>query len=167
MSHNLQPQSLRVSIAERKRINMNQLIKSLPQVLRAAGTSAEVAEAAAIAAWKHAAGDGLKEHAVPLRLENRTLIVAVADRIWQKQLTSMRGQMLYRINSTLGQPLVSALDFVIDPKVVKPRVEQPEPDELLDNEVPLELWSAANAIHDKELRKSFLKTALLSLKRKR
>jgi len=167
MSHNLQPQSLRVSIAQRKRINMNQLIKSLPQVLRAAGTSAEVAEAAAIAAWKHAAGDGLKEHAVPLRLENRTLIVAVADRIWQKQLTSMRGQMLYRINSTLGQPLVSALDFVIDPKVVKPRVEQPEPDELLDNEVPLELWTAANAIHDKELRKSFLKTALLALKRKR
>ena len=36
-----------------------------------------------------------------------------------------------------------------------------------DNEIPLELWSAANAIHDKELRKSFLKTALLSLKRKR
>lgn len=146
---------------------MNQLVKSLPQVLRAAGTSAEVAEAAAIAAWKHAAGDGLKEHAVPLRLENRTLIVAVADRIWQKQLTSMRGQMLFRINSTLGQPLVSALDFVIDPKLVKPRVEQSEPDELLDNEVPLELWTAANAIHDKELRKSFLKTALLALKRKR
>lgn len=146
---------------------MNQLIKSLPQVLRAAGTSAEVAEAAAIAAWKHAAGDGLKEHAVPLRLENRTLIVAVADRIWQKQLTSMRGQMLFRINSTLGQSLVSALDFVIDPKLVKPRVEQSEPDELLDNEVPLELWTAANAIHDKELRKSFLKTALLALKRKR
>ena len=70
---------------------MNQLIKSLPTVLRASGNAAEVAEAAAIAAWKHAAGDGLKEHAVPLRLEGRTLIIAVADRIWQKQLTSMRG----------------------------------------------------------------------------
>ena len=147
---------------------MNQLIKSLPQVLRAAGVSAEVAEAAAIAAWKHAAGDGLKEHAVPLRLENRTLTVAVADPIWQKQLTSMRGQLLFRVNSILGQPLVSALDFVVDPKLVKPHVEQPEQqEELLDNEVPLELWSAANAIHDKELRKSFLKTALLSLRRKR
>lgn len=147
---------------------MNQLIKSLPTVLRASGNAAEVAEAAAIAAWKHAAGDGLKEHAVPLRLENRTLTVAVADRIWQRQLNSMRGQMLFRINSILGQPLVSALDFVIDPKLVKPRVEQTEDqDELLDNEVPLELWSAASAIHDKELRKSFLKTALLALKRKK
>jgi hypothetical protein len=145
---------------------MNQLIKSLPTVLRASGNAAEVAEAAAIAAWKHAAGDGLKEHAVPLRLEHRTLTVAVADRIWQRQLTSMRGQMLFRINSILGQPLVSALDFVIDPKLVKPRAE-PTQNEPLDNEVPLELWSAANAIHDQELRKSFLKTALLSLKRKR
>jgi hypothetical protein len=168
MSHSLQQQSLRVSIAQRKRINVNQLIKSLPTVLRASSNAAEVAEAAALAAWKHAAGAGLKEHAVPLRLENRTLIVAVADRIWQKQLTSMRGQMLFRINSILGQPLVSTLDFVIDQKLVKPRVEQTEQqNEALDNEVPLELWSAANAIHDKELRKSFLKTALLSLKRRK
>jgi len=147
---------------------MNQWIKSLPGVLRAAGDSAEVAEAAAIAAWKHAAGDGLKDHAVALKLENRTLTIAVADPIWQKQLTSMRGQLLFRLNTTLGQPLVSALDFVIDPKLAKPRAEQTsQPEELLDNEVPLELWSAANAIHDKELRKNFLKTALLALKRKK
>jgi hypothetical protein len=147
---------------------MNQLIKSLPQVLRASGNSAEVAEAAAIAAWKHAAGDGLKEHAVALKLENRVLTVAVADPIWQKQLNAMRSQLLFRVNTTLGQPIVSAFNFVIDRERVKPRVEQTEHDEeLLDNEVPIELWSAANTIHDKELRKNFLKTALLSLKRKR
>jgi predicted nucleic acid-binding Zn ribbon protein len=147
---------------------MNQLIKSLPTVLRASGNSAEVAEAAAIAAWKHAAGDGLKEHAVALKLENRVLTVAVADPIWQKQLNAMRSQLLFRVNTTLGQPLVSAFNFVIDRERVKPRVERPEHDEeLLDNEVPIELWSAANTIHDKELRKNFLKTALLSLKRKR
>ena len=146
---------------------MNRLIKSLPQVLRASGNSAEVAEAAAIAAWKHAAGDGLKEHAVALKLENRVLTVAVADPIWQKQLTSMRGQLLYRVNTILGQPLVSAFNFVVDREHVKPHIEQPEKDEPLDNEVPLELWSAANTIHDQELRKNFLKTALRSLKRKR
>src|ERR1043165_5235117 len=123
MTHGLQQQSLRVSIAQRKRINMNQLIKSLPQVLRAAGNSAEVAEAAAIAAWKHAAGDGLKEHAVALRLENRTLTIAVADRIWQKQLNSMRGQLLFRVNTILGQSLVSAFVFVIDPKLANSSVK--------------------------------------------
>jgi hypothetical protein len=158
-------QSLRVSIAKRK--SMNQLIKSLPGVLRAAGDSTEVAEAAAIAAWKHAAGDGLKEHAVPLRLEHRTLRVAVIDTIWQKQLHSMRGQLLFRVNSILGQPVVSSIEFEINPKLFKARTEQPSrPEELLDNEVPLELWSAANAIHDKELRKNFLKTAMTALRRR-
>ena len=146
---------------------MNQLIKSLPGVLRAAGDSTEVAEAAAIAAWKHAAGNGLKEHAVPLKLEDRTLTIAVADAIWQKQLHSMRGQLLFRVNSILGKPLVGALDFVVDAKIAKAHVERPaQGEELIDNEVPLELWSAASAIQDKELRRKFLKTALLSLRHK-
>ena len=146
---------------------MNQLIKSLPQVLRAAGNAEEVAEAAAIAAWKHIAGDGLKEQAVPVKLVDRTLIVAVADAIWKKQLHSMRSSLLFRLNSLLGQPIVSTIDFVIDARVVKTRTEQSKPSEQpLDNEVPLELWSAANAIHDKELRKSFLKTAMTALRRK-
>jgi hypothetical protein len=146
---------------------MNQLIKSLPGVLRAANNAEEVAEAAAIAAWKHAAGDGLKDHAVPVKLEGRTLMVSVADRIWQKQLESMRGQLLFRVNTILGQPIVGAIEFVIDPKLAKARSgETKQQEQPLDNEVPLELWSAANAIHDKELRKKFLKTASLSLKRK-
>ena len=146
---------------------MNQLIKSLPTILRAAGDSEEVAQAAAVAAWKHAAGDGLKDHAVPVKLENRTLTVAVADTIWQKQLNSMRGQLMFRVNTTLGQPLVGVIEFVIDPGLARPHAEQEQPEEeLLDNEVPLELWSAANAIHDQELRRTFLKTATRSLRRK-
>src|SRR5215510_6994841 len=146
---------------------MNQLIKSLPGVLCAAGNAEEVAQAAALAAWKHAAGYGLKDHAVPVNLENRTLTVAVADVIWQKQLHAMRGQMLFRVNSILGQPIVSAIEFVVDPKVAKARAETPKPpDDPLDNEVPLEIWSAANTIHDKELRRSFLRTAMAALKRK-
>jgi hypothetical protein len=143
---------------------MNQFIKSLPTVLRAAGDSDEVAEAAAIAAWKHAAGDGLKGLAVPLKLENRILTISVADAIWQKQLHSMRGQLLFRVNSILGQPVVSAIEFVVDAKIARVLVEQKT--QPLDNEVPLELWSAASAIQDKKLRKSFIKTAVMSLKRR-
>jgi hypothetical protein len=146
---------------------MNQLIKSLPGVLRAAGDSEEVAEAAAIAAWKFAAGDGLKDHAVPVKLENRTLTVSVADAIWQKQLHLMRGQLLFRVNSILGKAIVGAIEFVIDSRLAAAQVEeQKQQEQSVDNEVPLELWSAANAIHDKELRKRFLKTATLSLRRR-
>jgi predicted nucleic acid-binding Zn ribbon protein len=96
---------------------MEGLIKSLPAVLRASGNAPEVAEAAAIAAWKHAAGEGLRDHAVPLGLQDRTLKIAVADPIWQKQLHLMRGQMLFRVNSLLGQPIVGELEFIVDPNL--------------------------------------------------
>jgi len=95
---------------------MEALIKALPAVLRASGNAPEVAEAAAIAAWKHCAGEGLRDRAVPLALQDRTLRVAVADLIWQKQLTAMRGQMIYRINTLLGQPVVGAIEFIISPE---------------------------------------------------
>ena len=77
----------------------------------------KVAEAAAIAAWKHAAGEQLKEHALHLSLQDRTLKVAVRDAIWQKQLHSMRGQMIYRVNSLLGQPIVDTIEFIVDPNL--------------------------------------------------
>jgi len=96
---------------------MEGLIKSLPAVLRASGNAPEVIEAAAIAAWRHAAGAGLKEHAVPLGLQDRTLKIAVRDAIWQRQLHTMRGSMLFRVNSLLGQPLVGSIEFIIDPEL--------------------------------------------------
>ena len=95
---------------------MEALIKALPAVLRASGNAPEVAEAAAIAAWKHCAGEGLKERAIAFELSDRRLRVAVADLIWQKQMNAMRGQMLYRINTLLGQPVVGTIEFVIDPE---------------------------------------------------
>ncbi len=147
---------------------MDELIKSLPNVLRAVGDSSEVVEAAAIAAWKHTAGDGLKDHAVPLRLEDRTLMVAVPDTVWQKQLGTMRGQLLFRVNSILGQPIVSRIEFLIDPEIARVRAEpKKQKDQAHDDEVPLELWSAANAIQDKQLRQKFLKAATGLIKRQK
>ena len=95
---------------------MEALIKALPAVLRASGNAPEVAEAAAIAAWKHCAGEGLKDRAVAFALQDRALRVAVADLIWQKQLHAMRSQMLFRINTLLGQPVVGTIEFIIDPE---------------------------------------------------
>ncbi len=146
---------------------MDELVKTLPNLLRVIGNSKEVAEAAAIAAWRHAAGEGLRNHALPLGLEGNTLVVAIADAVWQKQLGAMKGQMLFRINAILGQPLVSQIDLRIDPRMAHSRaLPRPEKKEdVLDNDVPLELWSAANAIKDKGLRQAFLKAALCSTKR--
>jgi predicted nucleic acid-binding Zn ribbon protein len=142
------------------------LIKSLPQVLRATGDSEEVAEAAALAAWKHVAGEGLRDHAAATRLEEKTLVVEVRDAIWQKQLAMMKRQLIFRVNSTLGQPLVKDIELRIIPKVLSAApAPGPANTDLVDNEVPLELWSAASAIEDTQLRQKFLKAAMGALRR--
>jgi hypothetical protein len=98
---------------------MEDLFRSLPKLLRSAGNVPEVAEAIAVAAWKRVAGEGLRWNAVPFRLYQKTLVVAVPDAGWQKQLESMSGHLLFRINSLLGQAVVTYIEFRIDLKTVE------------------------------------------------
>lgn len=98
---------------------LEHLIKALPAILRAGGNSEEVAEAAAVAAWKHVAGTALSRQAVATKLSTGTLVVAVSDSIWQKQLESMRAPLRQRLNGLLGQVLVKRLEFRIDPAALK------------------------------------------------
>ena len=97
---------------------MESLLKTLPAILQAAGEAPEVVEAACIAAFKHAAGEGLRDHALPLNLNNDTLVIAVADSTWQRQLQSLSGQLLFRINSMLGKPIVKHLEFRVAPELM-------------------------------------------------
>jgi hypothetical protein len=145
---------------------MEQLIKSLATVVSAAGNSAEVAEAAVLAAWVHVTGEGIRPHAVATNLEGTTLVVDVRDTIWQQQLTIMRSQLIYRLNTILGRSLVKTVELRINPKALKPVEQKRKAPELLDNEVALDLWSAASAIEDKQLRQKFLKAATGMLRRK-
>lgn len=148
---------------------MDSLIKTLPKILQAAGDSPEVAEAACIAAWKHAAGEGLRDHAVPLRLSRKTLVIAVADTTWQKQMQSLSGQLLFRLNSILGQPLVTFVDFRVDPKAVAnargPQYAIRTNREVDPATVSAELVTAAAAIKDKDLRRTFLGAAISCINR--
>jgi predicted nucleic acid-binding Zn ribbon protein len=145
---------------------MDQLIKSLPRVLRAAGNSPDAVEAAVLAVWLHATGDGIRQHATANSLDGTTLIVDVRDTVWQQQLKLMQSQLIYRINTTLGQALVNQIELRVNPTALPPIVQKPEPREILDNEVPLDLWSAASEIEDKQLRQKFLQAAMGMLRRK-
>ena len=147
---------------------MDSLIKTLPKIIQAVGDSPEVAEAACIAAWKHAAGDGLRDHAVPLGVRQKTLIISVVDTTWQKQLKSLSGQLIFRINSLLGQPLVTFIDFRVDPdEVARARGTQyaTVKRDLDPAKVPVELVTAAAEIKDKDLRRAFLGAATSCLNR--
>jgi hypothetical protein len=94
--------------------------------------------------------------------------VAVSDAIWQSQLESMKRSLVLRLNVILGKPLVKRLDFHIDAASAGRRVEaasnRSSQCEINANDVSLELWSAANAIRDKRLRKTFLAAAASRLR---
>ena len=138
---------------------MDSLIKTLPAVLRAAGDSELVAEAACFAAWNHTVGEGLRNNVVPLAFEQRTLVVAVRDSIWQRQLKSMVGQLISRVNAVLGQQLVKTIEFRIQPEsIAKAELEKPDSNKTMPA-VPEELLFAAGRISDPKLRRAFLGAA--------
>ncbi|MCA1606161.1 MAG: DUF721 domain-containing protein [Acidobacteria bacterium] len=149
---------------------MDSLIKTLPAILKAAGASEEVAAAACIAAWRHAVGEGLSSQAAPLRLQNKTLVVIVPDRLWKAQLEQMRGQLRHRLNSVVGQELVKSVEFHVDPKTLA-RIRGPQADKAAggagpaDYIIPAELLSAAAGIPDVELRRAFLGAAASCVRR--
>ncbi len=149
---------------------MESLLKSLPAILQAVGDSPEVVEAACMAAWKHAAGEGLRDHAVPLNLNNNTLVIGVADSTWQQQLQSLSSHLLFRLNSILGHTIVSHLEFRVAPEVLQKISEAAGTRLVIDEHsnsdtVPIELITAAARIQDKDLRRAFLGAALSCIKR--
>jgi hypothetical protein len=145
---------------------MEDLFQSLPKLLRAAGESEEVLEAASFAAWRRVAGEALRGCAVPFRLFNKRLIVSVPDTTWRKQLEQVSPQLVFRLNSLLGQAVVTYVEFRVDPQTVRAeraRLRNTEYERLTQEETALdraaELDAAAHAIHDEDLRRRFLLAA--------
>jgi hypothetical protein len=145
---------------------MDELFKALPQLLRAAGESEEVSEAVAFAAWRRVAGEAMRGSAVPFRLYKKTLVVAVPDVTWRKQLEQVSPQLIFRLNSLLGQALVTYVEFRVDPQTVgreRERARRTQYKRLVEEENALrraeELDDAADAIHDDDLRRRFLLAA--------
>ena len=145
---------------------MEDLFQSLPKLLRAAGESEEVLEAASFAAWRRVAGEALRGCAVPFRLYNRRLIVSVPDTTWRKQLEQVSPQLVFRLNSLLGQAVVTYVEFRVDPQTVReerarlrdtPYEQHTREEAALDRAV--ELGDAVEAIRDDELRRRFLLAA--------
>ncbi len=139
---------------------MDKLINTLPKILAAANGSDEVAEAVCVAAWKHAVGDVLNSHAVPVQLQDQTLVVAVSDNIWQRQLEQLRGQLLFRLNAVLGQQTVKSIEVRIQPSMFKSVNEKLKSNDKRNAAVPIELLSAAAEIRDAGLRRAFLGAAM-------
>jgi len=77
------------------------------------GSGDEFRQYAAFAAWVAAAGRQVSKITVPVRLDDKTLIVAVSDETWRSQLKGMSGQLLFKLNALLGERSISRLEFII------------------------------------------------------
>lgn len=144
---------------------MIDLTALLPKLLRANGANAELAVKLA---WSKAAGAGLRRETMPVRLVSKTLIVAVADPIWQKQLQHMSAELIFRINNLLQGNLIDTIEFRVDAGALK---SNPPPNRASEKEptnqpAPTELLFAASAIADEELRARFVRAAQNCIERR-
>ena len=142
---------------------MLDLFRTLPDIVKNIEGAEALREAFVFAAWRRIAGDGLAEHAVPIRLEKSTLVVAVANLMWQRQLKDLAGQMLFKLNAAVSAPLVSFIEFEIDEARVREAsrssVDEDEFRREAERSISPELIQAASKIDDEELRKQFLLAA--------
>jgi hypothetical protein len=152
---------------------MLDIFRTLPGIFDDVEGAEMVREAVVFAAWRRIAGEGLVEHAVPLRLEKGRLFVAVSNLMWQRQLKDLCGQMVFKLNASLGTPTVNFIELQIDEEAVRARrskkaeLNEGELERLAEKEISPELASAAERIADEELRRQFLLAAGNCLVRKR
>ncbi len=133
----------------------------LPKLVTASCRNDELLEIAARLAWTRVAGAGLRQQVVPFRLYRKTLIVAVADAIWQKQLHQMGGDFVVRINRMLGSEIINSIEFRIDPVTAGQHRTLPCSAERnsAPQEMPSQIIAAASGIKDSGLRQRFMRAA--------
>ena len=154
---------------------MNELFRALPALLKEFDENEAVREAVTFAAWRKIAGESLRQHAVPFRLEQKRLTVAVKSETWRKHLEHLSGQMIFKLNSALSQAVVTYIEFIVNEKAVekenfkdnKPVLSDEELEELALEEVTPKMRRAADAIKDDNLRYQFLLAAGSCLARKK
>ncbi|MGC2238246.1 MAG: DUF721 domain-containing protein [Pyrinomonadaceae bacterium] len=154
---------------------MEDLIRALPALLKEFDENEAVREAVVFAVWRKVAGESLRGHAVPLRLFQKHLIIAVTSATWKKHLESLSGQMIFKLNSSLQQAAVTFIEFRVDEQTVlqerakhpKSNISDAEYEEIALDEVTPKLRHSADAIKDDNLRYQFLLAAGSCLARKK
>ena len=146
---------------------MTDLLRLLPKMLRQVGNSEEVRQQAVFAAWVAAVGTQVRHVTAPVRLEKKTLIVAVLSPTWRTQLTRISGQALFKVNSILGAPTITAIEFVVNPDLIATAETPARAFSFRAPEIQaLPLRAKAQEIPDPEIRDAFLRAAGKCLERR-
>jgi hypothetical protein len=89
-------------------------------------------EQLACAAWPVAVGKTIANRTSAINLVRSRLVIQVEDSTWQRQLWSLRGQILARLAEVLGSPVVAELEFRISVPQRKPVQTETAPALLAD-----------------------------------
>lgn len=153
---------------------MNEIFRALPALIKEFDDNEAVREAVVFAAWRKIAGDMLRDHAVPFRLDQKRLTIAVSSETWRKHLQHLSGQMIFKLNSKLGAVFVTFIDFQVDEATVKKeraefmkRFGGEISEEAALSQVTAKMRHSADAIKDDQLRYQFLLAAGSCLERKK
>jgi hypothetical protein len=137
-------------------------------MLRLSGDNEQVREQAVFAAWRAVAGEKIAYNCIPFRLYQKHLVIAVLDQAWKKQMERVSAEYIFRIDSVLGAPLVTYIEFRVDRRHVnKSRPADVKPHEFHHLEQIEEgLKPSAQCIKDAKLREQFLRVAAKCLERR-
>jgi Zn-ribbon-containing, possibly RNA-binding protein and truncated derivatives len=139
---------------------MDNILKLMPEIIRLSGNQEEVCEKAIYATWNTLVGEQIRRNSIPFKLFKKTLFVAAKDATWRKQLEQMSGQFLFKLNSALGVPLVTHLEFRTKPALFKNSPEATGGVEFHNLELhEAEVADDAASIKDEDLRQAFLRAA--------
>jgi predicted nucleic acid-binding Zn ribbon protein len=146
---------------------MTQLLMLIPKMLRRVDDSDRAREQAVFASWFVAVGSHIRRVTNPVKLERKTLIVAVSDANWRIQLKSISGELLFKLNSMLGAPLVTSIDYIVNAALIPAEIDSPRAIEFVSPERQAEpLREAAGTISNQEVRDAFLRAAGKCLERR-
>ena len=90
---------------------MEQLFSAIPSIVKGFEPNKDVTDAVVFAAWNQVAGEQIRSHTKPLRVNNKRLIVAVEDETWRQNLEALAAQMLAKLNKSLGDGTVTFIEF--------------------------------------------------------
>ena len=145
---------------------MDSMLKLLPSIVRLSDDE-QLREQAAFVAWNAVSGPQLAGACKPFRLYQKTLIVATLDKTWKKELQRMASSLLFKLDSLLGAPIITYIEFRVDPRHVQ-RMQPSKSSRYRfkrTKELETELKPVADRIGCESLRHSFLTAASRCIER--
>ena len=142
---------------------MKPLASLFPDLFRQYAADGPWPEQVAAALWKEIVGEHLARRTRPVKITRSKLVVLVPSSTWKRQLSSLRREIVSRLNQVLGTG-ITRVEFRIDSTVEQaPRQTPPAPPKRTSTPVDLPLQGIA----DEELRAQVQAAATACLDRRK